>query len=45
MKHYKSVDFIKFSECQVPLRKFKSTIQDFLRRFWFLYLTSFHATV
>jgi len=30
MKHYKSVDFIKFSECQVPLRKFKSPIQDFL---------------
>jgi len=23
MKHYKSVKFIKFSECQLPLRKFK----------------------
>ena len=25
-----SKDFIKFSECQVPLRKFKPRIQDFL---------------
>jgi len=25
-----NTDFIKFSECQVPLRKFKPPIQDFL---------------
>jgi len=24
------IGFIKFSECQVPLRKFRSPIQDFL---------------
>jgi len=31
MKHYKiSKDFIEFSECLVPLRKFKPLIQDFL---------------
>jgi len=28
-----SKDFIKLSECQVPLRKFKLPIQDFWRRF------------
>ena len=25
-------DFIKFSECQVPLRRFRSPIQDFLAK-------------
>jgi len=25
-----SKDFVKFSECQVPIRKFKPPIQDFL---------------
>jgi len=30
MKHYKSVKFIKFSECQVPLCKFKPLSQYFL---------------
>jgi len=31
MKHYTSVDFIKNSECQVPLCKFKSPIQNLLK--------------
>jgi len=46
MKHYKSVKiFFRFSECQVPLRKFKPLFKTFWRRFWFLNFTSFHATV
>ena len=31
-----SKDFIKFSVCQVPLRKFKPPLKTFWRRFWFL---------
>jgi len=30
MKHYKSVEFYKFLECQAPLRKRKAPIEDLL---------------
>jgi len=40
-----SEDFIKFSECQVPLRKFEPPVQDFLATVLSFDFTSFHATV
>jgi len=40
-----SEDFTKFSVCQVPLRKFKTPIQDFLVTVLIFNSTSFHATV
>jgi len=40
-----SKDFIKLSECQVPLRKFKPPIQDFLAKVLIFISTSFHAIV
>jgi len=40
-----SKDFIKLSECQVPLRKFKPPIQDFLAMILIFNSISFHATV
>jgi len=40
-----SKGFIKLSECQVPLRKFKPPIQDFLVTVLIFNSTSFHATV
>jgi len=39
-----SKDFFKLSECQVPLRKFKPPIQDFLATVLNFNSTSFHAT-
>jgi len=38
-----SKDFIKLSEYQVPLRKFKPPIQDFLATVLIFNSTSFHA--
>ena len=38
-------DFIKHSECQVQLQKFKSPIQDFLATVLIFNSTSFHAIV
>jgi len=38
-------DFIKLSECQVPLRKFKPPIEDFLATFLIFNSISFHETV
>jgi len=40
-----SKDFIKLSDCQVPLRKFKPPIQDFLVTVLIFNSISFHATV
>ena len=40
-----SKDFIKLLECQVPLRKFKPPIQDFLATVLIFNSTSFHAIV
>jgi len=40
-----SKDFMKLSECQVPLRKFKSPIQDILATVLIFDFISFHATV
>ena len=40
-----SKHFVKFSECQVPLRKFKLPIQDFLAKVLIFNSTSFHAIV
>jgi len=40
-----SKDFIKLSESQVRLRKFKPPIQDFLATVLILNSISFHATV
>ena len=40
-----SKDYIKLSECQDPLRKFKPPIQDFLATVLIFNCTSFHATV
>ena len=39
-----SKDFIKLSECQVPLRKFKPPILDFLATVLIFNSMSFHAT-
>jgi len=40
-----SKDFINLSECQVPLRKFKPPIQDFVATVLIFKSASSHATV